>query len=184
MPDNEGYSAYFEDALRIHAICADSSLDEDEARLLTYMHTKACETGKGIDYFLSPAEEDAEALEIMLGKSSSYMKFPSSMNLDERGQEALELIMTIADKISNLDHLLAKECGLENRLTGELRARLRLYKDAPFRNKMVELYKSEVIPKLSLYDKEKIDKAFSRFREEQQRKELELMEMVGLKKEN
>ena len=182
MGDQECFSSYFDDALRIHAICADISLSENEARLLTYMHAKAHESGKGVEYFLNPAEEDAEALEIMLGISKSNFRVPSVMSLDDKGHDALELILTIADKITDLDTMLAKECGLENRLSGELRSRLRLYRDHQFRNSMIDLYKTRIEPRLQLYDKEKIDRAFSRFRAEQERKEKELMQMVGMRK--
>ena len=182
MGDQDSFSNYFDDAVRIHAICADCALSENDARLLTYMHAKASDSGKGVEYFLTPAQEDSEALEIMLGQCKGSLRLPAVMSLDEKGHDAVELILTIADKISNLDNLLARECGLENRLSGELRARLRLYKDTEFRDKMIDLYNTKVMPFLPLYNKEKIDEAFSRFRAEQQRKEKELSDMVDFLK--
>lgn len=183
MSDKEYNSTYFDDALRIHAICADKNICENDARLLTYMHAKGCESGKGVDYFYNPADEDSEALEIMLGKSKGSLRIPSVMSLDEKGQEALELVMTISDKINKLDNLLAKECGLENRLSGELKTRLRLYKEPEFRDKMVKLYKTEIVDDMPQYTKDKIDLAFLKFREEQQKIEQEILDMVGFKKE-
>lgn len=175
------FANYFDDALRIHAICADEELSENDARLLTYMHAKASESGKGIEYFLNPAVEDSEALEIMLGECKKTFHLPPAMSLDEKGHEAVDLILTIADRISNLDNILARECGIENRLSGELRARLKLYKNIEFRDRMISIYKTKIQPRLTHYDKEKIDEAFSRFREKQVQKEKELMKAAGIK---
>lgn len=180
MSDQGTYSHYFNDALKIHAICVDINLSEHEARILTYMHAKASESGKGISYFLNPAQEDTEALEIMLGQRKGSFQLPPAVNLDDKGQEALELITTIAERITHIDALLAKECGLENRLSGELRNRLRLYKDREFCQSMINLYNKEISPRLCLYTQQRIDEAFSKFRAEEQKKERELMNMVGL----
>lgn len=179
MSDQGTYSHYFNDALKIHAICVDISLSENDARILTYMHAKASESGKGISYFLNPANEDSEALEIMLGQRKGTVQLPPALSLDPQGQQALDLILTIAERISRIDNLLAKECGLENRLSGELRNRLRLYKDPEFCNNMIELYTKEILPRLSEYDQGKIDEAFSRFRALEQKREKEIMNMVG-----
>ena len=179
MSDQETYSQYFNDALKIHAICVDISLSENDARILTYMHAKASESGKGINYFLNPANEDSEALEIMLGQRKGTIQLPPAASLDAKGQQALDLILTIAERISRIDYMLTQECGLENRLSGELRNRLRLYKDPVFCHSMIDLYNKEILPRLSQYDRGKIDQAFSRFRALEQKREEEIMSMVG-----
>lgn len=177
-PENER-NDYFDDALKIHAICVDTNLSEHEARLLTYMHAKGMESGLGIDYFLDPPGQDAEALEIMLGHSKRTLRLPSVISLDEDGHKALELILNISSKINKLDIVLAKELGMENRLSGELRNRLKLYKNHEFCLKMVALYKELIAPHINIYSKEMVDNAFARFREDQIRKEKELMQMTG-----
>lgn len=179
MSQNDSYTSYFEDALRIHAICADSNLSENEARLLTYIHAKASESAKGMEYFDSPEQEDTDALEIMLGKSKKKICLPPIVDLNKKEQDALEMILTIADRISRLDMLLAKECGMENRLAGELGLRLRLYKDVIFRDKMLSIYKNSIIPLLTNYDKTKVSNAFFKLKEDQRKKEVELLEMTG-----
>ena len=179
MSEKEPYTSYFEDALRIHAICADCGLSENDARLLTYMHAKISENAKGIEYFNSPEQEDMDALEIMLGKSNKKICLPPIVDLNKKEQEALEMILTIADRISKLDMLLAKECGMENRLAGELGTRLRLYKDIVFRDKMISIYKNDIVPLLTNYDKEKINLAFIKLKEDERKKEVELLEMTG-----
>jgi hypothetical protein len=179
MKQENGGGEYFEDALKIHAICVDVNLSENDARLLTYMHAKGMESGLGIDYFTYPPDQDAEALEIMLGYSKGTLRLPSVISLDEDGHKALDLILNISSKINKLDMLLAKELGMENRLTGELRNRLKLYKNQEFCHEMISMYKEKIVPQMNNYNKEKVDNAFTRFREQQVQKEKELLEMTG-----
>lgn len=179
MDQEENFSAYFDSALKIHAVCADLEYSDEDARVYTYIHAKASETGKGVEYFSDPAPEDSEALEIMLGIKRS-IEIPSMMTLDETENQAVELILSISDKISQLDHLLARECGLENRFSGELKARLRLYKDKEYRDRMVGIYLSEILPRIDQYDKSRIDEAFRRHQEEKDRQEKELLKISGL----
>jgi len=180
MAEDECFETYFEDAMKIHAICADYGLSENDARLLTYMHAKAAESGKGIDYFLTPAAEDAEALEIMLGQSRGSLRLPAVMSLDDEGQEALELILSISEKIAHLDAVLASECGLENRLSSELRYRLRLYRERDFRDEMIDRYRRIVGCNMNVYDGTRVKESFDRYRKEKERQEKELMQMAGI----
>ncbi|KMQ49559.1 hypothetical protein CHISP_3517 [Chitinispirillum alkaliphilum] len=172
----------FEDSLKIHAICADNDFSEDDARIFTYMHSKAVESGRGIEYFIKPPPEDSEALEIMLGKKYT-LQLPSQISLDEEEKEAVDLIETVAEKISQLDSLLARECGLENRLSGELRSRLRLYKSAEYRDTMIDRYKRDIKPQLPLYDSSRIDQAFKRYQTEKDLEEQKLLQWAGFKKD-
>jgi hypothetical protein len=179
MKEENGRNDYYEDALKIHAICVDVNLTEHEARLLTYMHAKGKESGEGIDYFNEPSEQDAEAIEIMLGHSRGTFRLPSVINLNDDGHKALDLILNISSKINQLDTMLARELGMENRLGGELKYRLKLYKNREFCQKMIALYKDIIIPKLAFYNKEMVDIAFAKFRKEQVQKEKELLELTG-----
>ena len=179
MNEHNTFSIYFEEAMKIHAICADRNYSEEQARIFTYMHAKAVESGQGIDYFNSPAPEDCEALEIMLGQKRALL-IPSVITLDDKEQDAVELILSIAEKIANLDKFLARECGLENRLSGELRSRLKLYKCKEYREEMTNIYSNEIEPELKKYDRRRIDKAFKRHQREKDRLEQELMALAGL----
>jgi hypothetical protein len=184
MSAEESDPSFFDDALRIHAICADAGLDENDARLLTYIHAKASESEQGIDYFNAPAEEDVDALEIMLGKSKKKIKIPPMVDLNNHEQEAVDMILSIAERISRLDILLAQECGMEKRLSGELSIRLRLYKDPVFKDKMITLYKNAILPCIDKYDPDKICLAFSKFQENRHKQEAEIMEMTGFQENN
>lgn len=179
MKEENGRNDYYEDALKIHAICVDVNLSEHEARLLTYIHAKAKESGAGIEYFNEPPEQDAEAIEIMLGHSRGTFLLPSVVSLNEDGHKALDLILNISSKINQLDTMLAKELGMENRLGGELKNRLKLYKNREFCQKMITLYKEKIVPKLAIYNKDMVDIAFARYRKEEVQKEKELLEITG-----
>ena len=183
MEKQENFSAYFDSALKIHAVCADLEFSEEDARLYTYIHAKSTESGRGIEYFSDPAPEDSEALEIMLGLKRS-LEIPPLMTLDQKENEAVDLILSIADRISHLDGLLARECGLENRFSGELKARLRLYKDKNFRDAMVTNYVNRVQPRIGGYNKELINRAFRRHQLEKERLERELLELSGFEDKN
>lgn len=182
MNNKNGHSIYLEDALKIHAICADLNLSDDNARLLTYIHTKGFESGLGVKYFENPPKQDMEALELMLGRNKGTLRLPAVTGFDKSSQKALDLIFDLSKKIKKLDNLLESEFGMENRLTGELNARLRLYKDKRFKEKSISIYKQRIAPLLMNYDSDKIDKAFTRYREEQQRIDNELIEMTGMER--
>ncbi|MDR0307776.1 MAG: hypothetical protein LBI42_13195 [Chitinispirillales bacterium] len=179
MDEQESFGSYFNSALRIHAVCADLEYSDEEARVYTYIHTKAVESGRGVEYFYNPAPEDSEALEIMLGMKRT-LELPPAITLDEQESEALDLILSIADHIEHLDGILVSECGMENRFSGELRARLRLYKDVKFRDAMISNYVNIVEPKINQYDEEAITEAFRKHQEHDEMFEKELRELLGL----
>lgn len=180
MCREDTFIIYFEESLKIHAICADLGYSEELARIFAYMHSKAHESGMGIEYFDHPAPEDSEALEIMLGEKK-FLEIPSIMSLEDEEQDAVELILSIAGKISHLDGVLARECGLENRLSGELRARLKLYKCKEYRDTMISIYKNEIITRIDDYNRQRIDEAFRRYHLEKERAEREILELAGFK---
>lgn len=179
MDEHETFGSYFESALKIHAVCADLEYSDEEARVYTYIHTKAVESGRGVDYFYDPAPEDSEALEIMLGLKRT-IEIPPAITLDEQESEALDLILSIAGHIEHLDGILVSECGMENRFSGELRARLRLYKDKKFRDTMINNYLNVVKPKINMYDDERICEAFRKHQESDESFERELRQLLGM----
>lgn len=179
MEEQETFGSYFNNALKIHAVCADLEYSDEDARVYTYIYTKARESGRGVDYFNDPAPEDSEALEIMLGLKRN-LELPPAMTLNEEESEALDFILSIADHIERLDGVLVSECGMENRFSGELRARLRLYKDKKFRDIMISNYLNNVEPKIGMYDDERITEAFRKHHEYEENFERELRELLGM----
>jgi hypothetical protein len=169
---------YFDDAMRIYAICGDEDLSDHDARLLTYMHAKGCESGKGIDYFDDPSPFDEAALSALLGET-----VVADTMVTARGEVvtlAKGYFSGIGAEVGACDHNLEKNHGMERRLSGELANRLRLYRDAAFRQRMVSLYREKITPKLSSYDKKTIDRAFSAFRERLNRTDHDTKKMLAL----
>jgi hypothetical protein len=170
------FERYFDDAMRIYAICGDEALSDDEARLLTYMHAKGCESGKGVDYFADPSEYDDTALEIMIGETI----------LTEQAVTPAGDVVTIADpftatigeRIRSLDESLKEEHGFENRFCGELHRRMRLYRDPEFRTRMMDVYKEKIAPKIFGYSQEKLQGAFERYRAKRVDDEREIGRML------
>jgi len=183
MESQESFGSFFESALKIHAVCADLEYSDEDARVYTYIYTKAAESGRGVEYFNDPAPEDSEALEIMLGLKRT-LELPPAMTLDDEESEALDFILSIAGHIEHLDGILVSECGMENRFSGELRARLRLYKDKKFRDIMISNYLNNIEPKIDMYDDERITEAFRKHQEHDECFERELRELLGMAEGN
>jgi hypothetical protein len=157
------FERYFEDAVRIYAICGDEELTDDDARLLTYMHAKACESGKGIEYFNDPSEHDEEALKVLTGDLTI-----GELAISDKGEVVPvsdPLTASMSDTIGDIDNTLKNEQGFENRISGELRHRLRLYRDPEFRTKMTEIYAKKISPRIFSCTEGGKEQSFRRYRE-------------------
>jgi hypothetical protein len=167
---------YFDDALRIYAMCGDDDLSDDDARLLTYIHVKACESGKGVEYFDDPSEFDEEALQVMLGDTIIADTMVTAegevVSLGDGHASALNR------EISALDTAFERGLGNERRISGELQLRLRLYRDKSYREKMVALYSKKIAPKIFSYDRNAVERAFKNYREKAVRNEQEIERMI------
>jgi hypothetical protein len=70
---------------------------------------------------------------------------------------------------------------MENRFSGELRARLRLYRDKKFRDIMISNYLNIIEPNIGLYDdNDRITRAFRKRQENYENFERELREHLGM----
>lgn len=152
--------------MKIHAICADANIDLDKTRLLTYMHFKIKDNGNDINYFDHESENDCLAIEVMLGNMTPLHNFFSENCIGNKNTAVFkEYCSSIANNIRKLDSSFRKNIGMENRLSGELRKRLRLYRDKIFRNEMMRLYKEIILPRIELYELCTIKRAFKQARE-------------------
>jgi hypothetical protein len=68
MQTSDFFKKYGLDSLKIHAVCEELGLSRDEARVYSYIHIKADESGKGLDYFRIEQPETIKALELLRGK--------------------------------------------------------------------------------------------------------------------
>jgi hypothetical protein len=171
------YLNYYDDITKIYAICIDLDIPDEKIRLLSFMHVKISEND--IDYLDNPRLEEIQALQIMLGDSKKIIEILQEENFAEKQIETINKSMqTLANFVIKADTQLAKEYGLENRLSSELKYRLFLYENAKFREHMLKLYKKEIEPRICLYDKQKINIAFEKYQEKLLKKEQEFQELL------
>jgi hypothetical protein len=75
----------------------------------------------------------------------------------------------ISENIRNCDHKIQGSRGIGNRFSGELKNRLRLYKNSVFRNKMIKKYTDIVLPRMSLYEEATIKRVFTQFQQKSEK---------------
>ena len=168
--DNRGNDTFFE-AMQIHAVCLDAKIDDEKIRLLTYMHFKIKANGDNLDYFEQASEQDITSIEIMLGNKAPLESMLKGKRSSKR--RVVEAIIldhsnSTIENIKRLDGTFRKDLGIENRLSGELRNRLRLYRDRAFRKEMVQLYEEIIAPRIDLYEMVTINRAFKQAREREE----------------
>jgi hypothetical protein len=167
--------AYFDDAARINAVCAEEDLPDSYARLFTYIHVRAYESGKGLGYFDTPQPEAADAIRIMLGEKQLSLPLPPG----EKHYDGPAGFMISMDKhIAAIDSRASTEHGIETPLSSELRLRLRLYEDATFRDHVLQLYRERIAPFEKDYSWDRVRSAFRDYRMKKARREQETMRMM------
>ena len=156
----------FFEAMQIHAVCVDAGIDDEKTRILTYIHFKLLSNNNDPGYFESAAETDCASIEIMLGNKKT---FEGIVLKSEKKGFTNALILNhceaTASKIKKMDAVFRNEYGIENRLSSELRNRLRLYRDKAYREEMFKLYQDIIVPRKDLYEQCTIERAFRQDRE-------------------
>jgi len=174
----EEYIKYFNDTTKIYAICSDLNIPDEKIRLLTFIHIKICENG--LEYLEHPRIEEVQALQIMLGDSDKIIQTLKEENLNEEQKQSInESIQVLANHLVKADNELSQQCGLENRLSSELKYRLLLFENSKFRKEMLDLYQTQIEPKILLYDNQKIKEAFENYQIKTIKKEQELKQLLG-----
>ena len=101
--------------MRIYAICGDENLSDNDARLLSYMHAKAFESGIGIEYFKNPSTSEETALSFMTGEVVSAGSAPegasSADSTSVRATEAQEAT-ELSKAMQSVDRKLEEIRGL------------------------------------------------------------------------
>ncbi len=177
MSSEDLFTDYFDDAMKIHALCADAQLPDNDAKLMTYIHVKVMESGKGVSYFENADSNDEAALQFLLGERSLGISVNTETE-NESSHNALQSLEELPHKLAELDGMLTTEHGIENPFSSELRERLRLYKDSEFRDEKLSLYKEHISGKISTYNRAKVRKAFRAYRARKEKEEKELMEAL------
>ena len=162
--------------MRVYAICGDENISDEDTRVLAYMHAKGFESGRGIEYFADPPKVEEDALEIMVGD----VVIADIVNADGvQFRVDNSILEDFPNYVRSIDTKLHESCGMENRISGELRRRLRLYKDPGFRASMMAAYSEKIAPKLYSYTKEDVNRSFARYREKRVSEDRELASMLG-----
>ncbi len=150
-------------ALRIHAICLDLRLPSSDARLFTYIFAKASNSEVGCDYFRQPQEADVAALQLLLadagGEAIISELAPKYSSVAGQLQQVL-----IGRELARIDQKAKSDFGLEFPLRYELENRLRLHKDAAFREIKLRTFESWIEPQVTEYDTERVKSAFRKER--------------------
>ena len=175
--DFENFFAFFyNEASKIYAICFDLDITDEQIRLLSFIHLKTIQND--INYFENPSLEEVQSLKIMLGDTELAKQILHDNNVDSEQIE--KTIENCAKSFSKLDIDLKNKYGMENRISGELKYRLRLYTDSSFRKKILDLYKNKVLPLIISYTDDKVQKSFVKYQEKMQKKEDEFKQFLQL----
>jgi hypothetical protein len=153
---------YFDDTLRIYAICAEDDLPDSFAKLFSYIHVRARESSVGLRYFDTPDPEAVRAISILLGEEAA--------DLPDIPEQHAEFMASVGNAISAIDARSAANQGIETPLASELRLRLRLYKDEAFRKMMIAEYRKRIAQAESC-DWDRVRRAFREYREKKARQE-------------
>lgn len=174
MEFSEIFSRYFEDAQKIHALCFDYSMSRNAAKLLTYLHVKACESGEGAEYFRRSHPGDVAAILCLLGEE--HEQAPPTSELE---QQQADFIRNTARELAAIERRLQEEQGIERAFTPELRLRLRLHTDTSFREQQLEIYQLLIKPGLSTYSNDDVQASIGRSRTLQQQEQQRLNCMLS-----
>jgi hypothetical protein len=146
---------YFDIAMKIHAICSDRSISNDDAKLYVYIYVKACESPEGIDYFEQDCITEIEALKSLL--SSGYEEDAVVFEEPVTPQMLLQLYQSFVQKsITKIERDMQLEYGLERVIRSELTDRLRLHVDPSFRAGHIDIFKNLIYPEIGNYDDAKV----------------------------
>jgi hypothetical protein len=169
MDTKDFFDQYFNDALSISALCSDLGLSQEDAKLFTYIHVKSANAPEGVECFNHFKDEEVLALEILLG----IKKMPVLKDNGHGTEECDKVIQNFSNELSRsikeLDFLASEGCGRESYFRAELMRRLRFHQDPDFRRKKLNLYVTEIFPRIKEYTKDKIYAAFERDRKHNQK---------------
>lgn len=150
------FKKYYDDALKISAICADLNLPSSDAKLYTYIHIKTLQND-GVEYFENESPHEIKALKILLGKT----KQDSFKKLDKLSQqkEAFKPEI-ISDKLRGIEMAAKVNFGFEFPFKYELENRLKFHTDPEYRNQKVDFYLTTISPRMRFYTDSDIKRAF------------------------
>jgi hypothetical protein len=176
---NDYFLDFFEDGMKICAICSDLDICDEQMRLLIFIHIKLTQFGQ--KYFEQDHKNEIIALRTVLGDTRYIEELYKEENLNEKTIENVTKVLdTYKNTLKNLDVEIKNNYGLENRLTNELRYRLLLYSNKKFMTEIVNLYEKEIKYRIKIYDNKKVDEAFENYRKKIKKQDEDLLKMLEL----
>jgi hypothetical protein len=167
---NFSFSRFYEECLKIHAICDDLDYSKDDARLFTNIHVLM--NTKGKDFFDKESfEHELLAVDILLSPYKPNITSPESELVSK---------LCVGAELKKLDSS-AETHGHETFFTTQLRIMKQLYSNSAFRRKKIKIYEEKIKPRITEYDTNKVKKTFKHAREREAREQRELNRLINLK---
>jgi hypothetical protein len=159
MKYDELHSRYFENGLKIRAICDDLAYPEEYAQILLYIHIR------GTDHYSNKTvmKTMAKIIEEYYHPDKEIKLKESSFNSNNHIKSMYSDII-IGKQLEYADNYLSEKENKNGFFSKQISNILRLYTDTDFREKMLNIYEKNIKKLLKLYNKEKIEKAFKRAR--------------------
>jgi hypothetical protein len=176
----------FIDGLKIRAICEEYNLTlEDAARqsclmVEIYQIAKRCD-GKIIEHIEEHKDIHLTALDIMTDREKLKQKrlAMDSQDISDSlvgesdavaGYRFLKKLIII-EELEKADAYLKSQCGVSNFFTSQLENSRRLYTDPDFREQQVNLYLTQIEPRLTYYSLDRVADIFEHFGKKEQEKQ-------------
>ncbi len=156
MQTDAFFEKYYDDALKINAICVDLSLPGSDAKLYTYIHIKALEND-GVECFEDESPSEIKALEVLLGKTKQdgFRKL-SRLSQKRQGYNPEK----IADKLRGIEMAAKVNFGFEFPFKYELINRLRFHTNPEYRDQKIDFYITTISPRMRFYTENDVKQAF------------------------
>ena len=140
MDTNDFFRINFDTALKIHEETEKLGYSVDYARLFTYIHIKLKDNNGKYEYF---EQKNQLEIDVLL-----FLMNDKKLNFGPKIEKYFQSLQTLPQTLSNLDHTLRQDLGMEIRIKSEFLNRYRLHTDSIYRKKVLEIYKTKIVPSL------------------------------------
>jgi len=130
----------FDTALKIHTTTDKLGYSADYARLFTYIYFKLKDNDDNYEYFEKDNKIEIDVLQFLMNGKK--------LNFGPKVDKYFKSIQTLPQTLSKLDHDLRQDLGMEIRIKSELMNRYRLHTDSTYRKKVMEIYKTKIVPSM------------------------------------
>ncbi|MGD9200079.1 MAG: hypothetical protein PVI26_00825 [Chitinispirillia bacterium] len=140
MNTKDFFKIYFDTALKIHETTEKLGYSVDYARLFTYIYLKLKDNNGKYEYF---EQKNQLEIDVLL-----FLMNDKKLNFGPKIEKYFQSLQTLPQTLSNLDHILRQDLGMEIRIKSELLNRYRLHTDSAYRKKILAIYKGKIVPSL------------------------------------